>query len=90
MYSKKVIHVRLGEFLERHAITPYRLAKAMQEINQGKPSASAVYAIVEGKNTPSLETVNVALNALGRLTGCPVQLTDLLEYVPDPAPTEAS
>ena len=90
MYSKKVIRVRLGEYLERHGLTAYRLAKAMQEINQGKPSASAVYAIVEGKNTPSLETVNVALNALSKLLGHPVQLTDLLEYVPDDLAAEAS
>lgn len=82
MYTKSVIYVRLGKYLQKHNITPYRLAKTMQEINGGTPSASAVYAILEGKNTPSLETVNVALDALSKLLGEPPALTDLLEYVP--------
>lgn len=83
MYSENVIRVRVKGYLEQHGITPYRLAKTMQEINAGKPSAAAVYAIVKGKSTPSLETVNVMLNALSKLRGESVPLSAVLEHHPD-------
>lgn len=83
MYSDRVIHVRLGSYLEQHGITAYKLAKTMQELNNGKPSASAVYAIVDGKNTPSLETVNIMLNALAKLRGESVPMSAILEHEVD-------
>lgn len=83
MYSENMIHVRVGAYLEQHGITPYRLAKTMQEINGGKPSNAAVYAIVDGTNTPALATVNVILNALTKLRGEPVPLSAILEHEVD-------
>lgn len=83
MYSDNVIHVRVGEYLEQHGITPYRLAKTMQEINGGRPSTAAVYAIVKGDNTPALETVNVILNALSKIRGEDVPLSAVLEHEVD-------
>lgn len=83
MYSEKVIQVRIGAYLAEQGITPYRLAKTMQQLNGGRPSLSAVYAIVDGKNTPSLDTVNVVLNALSKLKGEPVPLDAILSHKVD-------
>lgn len=81
MGDMAVIRWRLGEFLEQRGITAYALAKA-----SGIQRMSTVYRIAkkgEGPTRVDLPTLASLLVGLSKITGEPVQLADILEYVPD-------
>lgn len=71
---------QLDAFLKAHGLTAYALAKA-----SGIQRMSTVYRIA-GKDAPvrvDLPTLAALLDGLRHLTGEDVQLTDILEYVPE-------
>lgn len=72
---------RLGLFLEEHRLTAYALGKA-----SGIERMSTVYRIASKENPPirvDLPTLARVLDGLRQLTGEDVQITDILEYVPE-------
>lgn len=75
------IHWRLADYLETRHLTAYALAKAM-----GTSYMNTVYKMAKKGKEPSrvdLPTLLRILDGLRKLTGEDVQLTDILEYVPD-------
>lgn len=77
------LRLNLGGYLQRHQITPYRLVKAVE----GRVSPNTVYTLArKPAQRIDLSTVGEVLAALGRLTGEPVSITDLLEEAAPPAP----
>lgn len=78
------LRLNLGGYLQRHRLTAYRLAKAVD----GRVSANTVYALArKPAQRIDLSTVGEVLEALGHLTGKPVSITDMLEEARPPAPT---
>jgi len=76
-----VLRWRLAEFLRARKLTAYSLGKAM-----GTSYMNTVYKMAKPGNGPSrvdLPTLVRVLDGLRKLTGEDVQLTDILEYVPD-------
>jgi transcriptional regulator with XRE-family HTH domain len=69
------IRVRLPELMAQHRINRKQLA---EETGMRYATLSDVYT---GKSRPSLETLEVVIGGLERMTGKPVELTDLLEVV---------
>ena len=72
----------LTDYMERHAITPYRLAKAVEQ----HASAQTVYGLVRRGQDVSrvdLGTLAFVLDGLRELTGENVQVSDLISYTPD-------
>lgn len=64
----------LKDYLNRHELTPYQLAKATGL------SVNTVYPLARGEAKGiQLETLQTVLNALDKLTGEQVELNDLLE-----------
>jgi DNA-binding Xre family transcriptional regulator len=81
MVGMAVVRWRLGEYLQQRGITAYALAKA-----SGIHRMSTVYRIAKKGEEPTrvdLPTLASLLVGLTKITGEPVQLTDILEYVPD-------
>ncbi|MDO4263284.1 MAG: helix-turn-helix transcriptional regulator [Deinococcus sp.] len=81
------IVVKLDELLEQRGITRYRLAEYAKE-NTGL-GRSTVFAIVQGRFQPRLETLAVMMGIVEKLSGKPVELSDVLEYdrdAPNPPP----
>ncbi|GGI93500.1 helix-turn-helix domain-containing protein [Deinococcus wulumuqiensis] len=78
---------RLSEYLEQRGLTAYGLAKA-----SGIERMGTVYRIARQGHEPArvdLPTLARILDGLYSLTGEEVQLTDILEYVPDRASKKA-
>jgi DNA-binding Xre family transcriptional regulator len=76
------LHWRLANYLEQRQITAYALGKAM-----GASYMNTVYKMAKKGKEPSrvdLPTLLRILDGLRKLTGEDVQLSDILEYVPDP------
>ncbi len=71
---------RLKEFLEARNLTAYALSKA-----GGIQRMSTVYRIAssDAPTRVDLPTLARVLDGLRKLTGEEVQLTDILEYVPE-------
>lgn len=72
---------RLSRYLEERNLTAYALAKA-----GGINRMTTVYRIAKVGSEPSrvdLPTLAAILDGLRKLTGEDVQITDILEYVPD-------
>ncbi|BDP43777.1 hypothetical protein DAETH_37460 (plasmid) [Deinococcus aetherius] len=80
------LRLNLGGYLQRHGLTAYRLAQAME----GRVSANTIYTLAR-KPAQRIDLSTVG-EALGRLTGEPVSITDMLEEAapPAPAPSPAS
>jgi hypothetical protein len=75
---------KLPEYLETHNLTRYQL---MTELGDGKGRIAYEWRKLPKRlDTEALERV---LNALEKLTGDRVELSDLLEYTPAPAPIDA-
>jgi len=76
-----IVRWRLADFLETRGLTAYALGKTI-----GSPRMNTIYRIARRGEEPTrvdfliLATV---LDGLRKLTGEDVQLTDILEYVPD-------
>lgn len=80
------LRLNLGQYLRNHDITAYRL---VQEV-QGKVAPNTVYALArKPAQRIDLDTVAKILQALGRLTGDRVGITEMLEEVQDTPPTPA-
>ena len=73
---------RLAEFLQKHDITPYRLVVHNESDDELRLARGTVYAIVNEQNLQvSLETLTKIVTALRELTGKPVTVCDILEYL---------
>ena len=73
------IRVRVGEYLNKHGLSTYRL---VQE-TEGKLAKNTVYAMVRGEaKRVDLETLDTLMGALHALTGESVGLEDVLAYTP--------
>lgn len=81
MPDMSVVRWRLGAYLGERRITAYALAKA-----SGISRMNTIYRIARPGSEPSrvdLPTLAAILDGLRKLTGEDVQITDILEYVPD-------
>lgn len=68
----------LKDYLNRHEVTPYQLAKATGL------SVNTVYPLARGEaQRISLDTLQTVLDALDKLTGERVELSDVLERAAD-------
>ena len=68
--------MKLAEFLKQHNITVYALAKE----TEGKLSRTALYHLANEPKGVQFETLDVLVNALSKMTGRKVSISDLLEY----------
>ena len=76
-----VVRWRLAQFLETNHLTPYALGKSI-----GGTRMNTVYRIArQGEEPTRVDFLVLAaiLEGLRKLTGKEVQLSDILEYVPD-------
>jgi hypothetical protein len=74
------IRLNLNRFLERHAISTYRVVKE----TTGKLAPNTVYDLARRPaQRIDLQTVGQVVNALERITGETVTINDLLEITPD-------
>lgn len=76
------IRFTLRAHLEKHKITPYRIAQ------EAGISTTSIYNLVDVEHPPSgikFATLNAILNALVRLTGERIEVSDVIafEYIPD-------
>ena len=81
MIVMSVTRWKLAEFLKARNLSAYALAKAsnVKQLN-------TVYRIARSGHEPTridLPTLTAVLDGLRKLTGEEVQLSDILEYVPD-------
>ncbi len=75
VHSSMPVHWRLREYLSEKGITVYRLSE-----ESGVPK-NTLYNLTNKKPARiDLTTLNAVLPALERLTGSPVELTELLKY----------
>jgi Cro/C1-type HTH DNA-binding domain len=75
------IRWRLAEYLEAHQLTAYAIAK-----QTGGTRMNTLYRIARRSEEPSRVDFTVLaaiLDGLRKLTGEEVQITDILEYLPD-------
>ena len=78
------LRLNLGSYLQRHGLTAYRLAQAVE----GRVSANTVYTLARRPaQRIDLSCVGEVLEALGHLTGGPVSITDMLEAAPPAFPS---
>ena len=71
------IRLNLHRFLERHAISTYRVVKE----TSGTLAANTVYDLARRPaQRIDLDTVGAVVTALERITGEPVTIQDLLEF----------
>ncbi|UBV42607.1 helix-turn-helix transcriptional regulator [Deinococcus taeanensis] len=81
MLFMSMVRWRLADFLEEKNLTAYALGKAT-----GITRMNTIYRIARRGAEPTrvdLPTLALVLDGLQKLTGAPVSLTDVLEYVPD-------
>lgn len=72
---------RLAQFLQARGITAYALAKAT-----GTARPTTIYRLARADHEPTrvdLPTLTMVIDGLRTLTGEDVQVSDILEYVPD-------
>jgi DNA-binding Xre family transcriptional regulator len=74
-----VIEFKLKAVLEKHGMSGYRLEQSVEEF-----APITIRKIVSGENSVSLESLNSIISALRQLTGKEIEVSDLLEYIPDP------
>ena len=80
-----MLQLNLSSFLERHAISAYRVVKE----TSGQLAPNTVYDLArKPARRIDLRTVGEVLNALERITGTPVTINDLLERVPEVESTD--
>ena len=78
-----IIQLNLSSFLERHAISAYRVVKE----TSGQLAPNTVYDLArKPARRIDLRTVGEVVNALERITGSPVTINDLLEHVSEVEP----
>lgn len=72
---------RLAKFLKVRGLSAYSLAKAT-----GTARPTTIYRLAKEDHEPTrvdLPTLTLVLDGLRKLTGENVQITDILEYIPD-------
>lgn len=84
MIRRDMLRFRLREFLEEHQLSAYRLGLNVPELD-----AQTIYHYVRGSRTPSFKGLDAVIRGLRILTGKPVQVTDLLEYISEEEFNEA-
>ena len=75
-------HWRLRNVLAEHNLRPATVAAA----TEGRLSRNSVYALARGAEAVRLETLDVLLPTLRRLTGKDLGVSDLIVWEPDPVP----
>jgi len=70
----------LFDLLSKHSVSVYRLAKTAEKRGV---SQAMIYALANGRNQPSLDSLGVLVASLREATGEMVQAGDLLKYLPD-------
>lgn len=89
MVLMSMVRWRLADFLEEKGFTAYALGKAT-----GTTRMNTIYRIARRGDEPTrvdLPTLALVIDGLQKLTGTPVSITDILEYVPDtPSPAQPS
>ena len=81
------LRLNLGQYLKDHDITPYRL---VQEV-KGRVAPNTVYSLArKPAQRIDLETVARILQALERVNGQKVEITELLEDARETAPASPS
>lgn len=76
-----VVRWRFADYLEEHGLTAYAVAKA-SDITR----LNTIYRIARRGKEPTrvdLPTLALVLDGLHKVTGRPVSLLDVLEYVPE-------
>ena len=73
---------RLKNVLAEHNLRPAVVAAA----TEGRLSRNSVYALARGAEAVRLETLDVLLPTLRRLTGKDLEVSDLIVWEPDPVP----
>ena len=71
----------LPKFLEQHKLTAYRLARAVDRKRE-----NTIYRLAREETDPAsvnFDVLKEILDALRELTGKNVQVTDLIQYIPD-------
>ena len=81
-YYYWVIAFKLQEFLKAHNITPYEFGKHLEE--KGVMSAVAVRKFAKSDRYPRDTSLSILIAGLREYTGKNVEVSDLLEYIPDP------
>lgn len=81
------LRLNLGQYLQRHQITAYRLVGEVR----GKVAPNTIYSLArKPAQRIDLNTVSEVLRALERLTGDRVEITDMLEEAQESAPANGS
>lgn len=81
MVDMSVVRWRLADFLAERNLTTYALGKAI-----GTTRMNTIYRIARRQEEPTrvdFFVLAAVLDGLRKLTGEDVQITDILEYVPD-------
>lgn len=74
------MRLNLGSYLQQHGITAYRLVKEVE----GRVAPNTVYSLARRPaQRIDLDTVEEVLQALGRLTGEEVTLTEIVGKLPE-------
>ncbi len=80
----ETIRWKLREYLDTHGVSAYKLA----ELSNGRLSRTGIYRLTaDDLKAIRFESLGVLIPALRELTGEQVEVSDLLEYVPNPEPT---
>lgn len=77
-----MILFKLREFLKANNITPYEFGKYVED--KGVMSAVAVRKFATSDRFPRDTSLSILIHELREFTGKKVDVSDLLEYIPDP------
>jgi predicted transcriptional regulator len=81
MQSKGMLVFKLDALLKQHNISPQEFAKYVEK--KGLMSGVAIHKFVSGDRFPRETSLNAILEALRSYTGKDIDVSDLLEYIPD-------
>lgn len=83
VHSDTKVELLLGDFLQAHGVTVYRLAAHAR----GRIARRTLYLLANGESGRlDLATLAKLIQALRELTGQPVEVQDLLRYIEGDSP----
>jgi DNA-binding Xre family transcriptional regulator len=77
VYSESMIRWKLKDYLDRHGITVYQLAKQ----TEGKLSRNALYNLADNPESIRFENLDTIIIALKEITKKQLKVSDLLEFI---------
>jgi hypothetical protein len=77
-----MIVFKFGDFLKANSITSYEFGKYLE--GRGVMSAVAVRKFAASDRYPRDVSLSILIEGLRTYTGKDVEVSDLLEYIPDP------